>query len=80
MPWDNVQLALSQEVDGVTGDTSSPWTRSANTVGEMGGVFSRWGEQMARSTEHPLLQNPDGTTRSFSDLSTGEQIMGHRNA
>src|SRR5881396_3148396 len=86
MSWDNIRLALDQKVSGVTGDQTSPWDRATlwrhdqqgnlhvgQVPAEMGGVFTRWGESMAQSTDHPLLHNPDGTARSFRSLSPGQQ-------
>jgi uncharacterized Zn-binding protein involved in type VI secretion len=38
----NLAMAVDQHVSGVTGDQTSPFTRAANTPGEMLGVGKRW--------------------------------------
>jgi len=72
---------------GVTGDQTSPldratvWRHDADgnleagqVPREMAGVYTRWWDSTSQATDHPLLHNPDGTSRSFSSLSTGQQV------
>lgn len=46
---DNLRLAVSQKVQGVTGDQHSPWTRVGNTPGEMLGVGRRWADSVGQT-------------------------------
>jgi uncharacterized Zn-binding protein involved in type VI secretion len=71
---DRLGLAVDQHASGVTGDQTNPWTRTGNTLGEMGGVYTRWWDSTSKSFENPLLTGPDGQPRPFSSLSTGQQI------
>ena len=71
---DRLSLAVDQHASGVTGDQTSGLTRSGNTLSEMGGVYTRWWDSASQATDNPLLKNPDGTSRSFGSLTTGQQI------
>jgi uncharacterized Zn-binding protein involved in type VI secretion len=45
----NLSLAVSQKVQGVTGDQHSPWDRAANTPGEMLGVGRQWADSVGKT-------------------------------
>ncbi len=45
----NMRMAVNQHVQGVTGDQHSPWTRAANTPGEMVGVARRWADSVGQT-------------------------------
>jgi uncharacterized Zn-binding protein involved in type VI secretion len=45
----NLATAVDQHVRGVTGDQTSPWTRAANTPGEMLGVGKRWADSVGQA-------------------------------
>lgn len=47
--FSNLRLAVSQKVNGVTGDQHSPWTRVANTPSEMLGVGTRWADSVGET-------------------------------
>lgn len=70
---DRLSLAVDQHASGVTGDTTSSWTRAANTPSEMAGVYSRWWESTSQAADHPLLKDANGKPRSFSSLTRGQQ-------
>ena len=48
---DRLALAVDQHVSGVTGDQHSPWTRVANTPGEMLAVGTRWTDSVAATAK-----------------------------
>ena len=70
---DRLSLAVDQKASGVTGDQTSPWTRSGNTISEMGGVYSRWWDSTSKVFDNPLLKDKNGKPREFSDLSAGQK-------
>jgi len=70
---DNLELAVDQHASGVTGDTTSPWTRVGNTPSEMGGVYTRWWDSSKQAFDNPLLMDANGNPRPFSSLSGGQQ-------
>jgi uncharacterized Zn-binding protein involved in type VI secretion len=47
----NMGLAIRQKIDGVTGDTTSPWSRSLNAPSEMLGVASRWSDSLGQTRD-----------------------------
>src|SRR5262245_6598681 len=47
----NLRLAISQKAQGITGDQHSPWTRVANTPGEMLGVGKRWADSVGQTRD-----------------------------
>ena len=47
----NLRLAVSQKVQGVTGDQHSSWDRAANTPGEMLGVGRRWADSVGQTRD-----------------------------
>jgi len=46
----NLGLAVSQKVQGVTGDQHSSWDRAANTPGQMLGVGKQWADSVGQTT------------------------------
>jgi uncharacterized Zn-binding protein involved in type VI secretion len=68
-------LAVSQKVNGVTGDRTSPFTRAGNTFSEMGGVATRYGEsvQAVFAPLGPPDPNNPGQTIPFSQLGPAQQ-------
>lgn len=48
---DGIRLAVEQHVSGVTGDQTSPWTRVANTPGEMLGVGQRYATSVGQTMD-----------------------------
>jgi uncharacterized Zn-binding protein involved in type VI secretion len=72
---DRLSLAVDQHAMGVTGDqTTSLTTRPANTLSEMGGVYTRWWDSTSQAFDNPLLKDANGNARSFSSLSGGQQV------
>jgi uncharacterized Zn-binding protein involved in type VI secretion len=47
----NLRLAVSQKVQGVTGDQHSSWDRASNTPGEMLGVGRRWADSVGQTRD-----------------------------
>ena len=47
----NLALAVTQKVDGVTGDQTSPFQRAANTPSEMLGVGKRWADSVGQTRD-----------------------------
>lgn len=47
----NLPLAISQHAEGVTGDTTSPWTRVGNTHTEVLGVATRWADSVGKTAD-----------------------------
>jgi uncharacterized Zn-binding protein involved in type VI secretion len=47
----NLRLAVSQKVQGVTGDQTSPWSRVANAPGEMLGVGRQWANSVGQASK-----------------------------
>ncbi len=47
----NVALAVDQNLQGVTGDQTSPWTRAANTPNAMLGVGQQWAHSVGQTAD-----------------------------
>src|SRR5207245_11095845 len=47
----NLRLAVSQKVQGVTGDQHSCWDRAANTPGAMLGVGKQWADSVGKTRD-----------------------------
>lgn len=84
---DRLKLAVDQKSKGVTGDQTSPWDRASpvardekgnlkagQSLTEMGGVYTRWWDSASQAFDNPLLKNEDGSAKSFSSLSTAQQV------
>ncbi len=54
----NLGLAVQQNLEGTTGDRTSPFTRMGNTLRETGAVYTRWHESTSKVFE-PLPPLPN---------------------
>ena len=59
----NIATAVQQHNQGVTGDTTSPWDRSANTGSAMKGVVTDYVASMKGLVQPLTTPGPDGTPR-----------------
>ena len=84
----NLGLAISQKVQGVTGDQHSSWDRAAKTPGEMLGVGKQWADSVGQTTSawkninapvHPGDPNarlPTKAEKAARILRAAQQILG----
>jgi uncharacterized Zn-binding protein involved in type VI secretion len=79
MSWENTKLALTQKVNGVTGDPYSSVDRAGNTFNQVGGVYTKWHEGWDQAVKPlpPPPTNPDGTPRPMTTVEKAQRVAAH---